>query len=491
MRKNWIGAGLFGVGVVAAIVWVLVRPEPPKSAQKSESLPPTVEAKVETVDAVNAPRWLEVTGNVRPELEATISTKVMGRITSITVREGDTVRQGQPLIYLDARDLEAAITQANANLRVAGTGYENARVAADMERSMSRARISEAEARVEQSEAALKSAQARLDLVLTGPRKQERQQASLAVAQAQANLALAESNLKRYQNLVNEGAVSRQQFETAQTQYAVAKAQYESAVQSQSIAEEGSRAEEIRAAQEAVRQAEANLQQAQAGLRQARASAMQVTVRAQEVRGAQAQIGQAEAMLKIARVNRDYATINAPFDGIVTRRLADPGAMAGPGAPLLIVQGGAIRLEAVVPESALRAVRKGDTIPVTLDALAGQTLGGRVAEISPQGDPASHTFLVKIDLPRTANVKAGMFGRARIAVGFENRLMVPASAVWEREGLRYVYVVDRENVARLRMITVGEGEGENLPVLSGLSRGERVVAEGREKVRDGMKVHSR
>jgi HlyD family secretion protein len=491
MRKNWIGAGLFGAGVVSAITWALIRPEAPKSAQKSETLPLSAEAKVKTVDTVNARRWLEVTGNVRPELEATISTKVMGRITSITVREADSVRRGQPLIYLDARDLEAAITQANANLRVAGTGYENARVAAEMERSLSRARISEAEARVEQSEAALKSAQARLDLVLTGPRKQERQQASLAVAQAQANMALAESNLKRYQSLVNEGAISRQQFETAQTQFAVAKAQYDSAVQSQSIAEEGSRSEDIRAAQEAVRQAQANLQQAQAGLRQARASAMQVTVRSQEVRGAQAQIGQAKASLQIARVNRDYATINAPFDGIVTRRIADPGAMAGPGAPLLMVQGGAIRLEAIVPESALRAVRKGDTIPVTLDALPGQTLGGKVVEISPQGDPASHTFLVKMNLPRTAHVKAGMFGRARIAVGSENRLMVPAAAVWEREGLRYIYVVDRENVARLRMITVGEGEGENLPVLSGINRGERIVAEGHERIRDGMKVHSR
>jgi multidrug resistance efflux pump len=368
MRKNWVGAGLFGVGVVAAIIWALVRPEPPKSAQKGESLPPAVEAKVETVDTVNALRWLEVTGNVRPELEATISTKVMGRITSITVREGEPVRQGQPLIYLDARDLDAAITQASANLRVAGTVYENARVAAEMERSMSRARIAEAEARVEQSEAALKSAQAHLDLVMTGPRKQEKQQASLAVTQAQANLALAESNLRRYQNLVSEGAVSRQQFETAQTQYAVAKAQYETAVQAQSITEEGSRAEEIRGAQEAVRQAEANLQQARAGLRQARASAMQVTVRSQEVKGAQAQIGQAKASLMIARVNRDYATIHAPFDGIVTRRVADPGAMAGPGAPLLMVQGGALRLEAVVPESALRAVRKGDTIPITLEA---------------------------------------------------------------------------------------------------------------------------
>src|SRR5262249_30609041 len=154
------------------------------------------------------------------------------------------------------------------------------------------------------------------------------------------------------------------------------------------------------------------------------------------------------AALQLAAVTRDYATIAAPFDGIVTKRIADPGAMASPGVPLLMVQGGTLRLEAIVPESALVSVRKGSTVPVTFDALPARALTGGVVEIAPQGDPSSHTFRVKIELPSGSGAAAGMFGRARFVTGTEKRLLVPARALVEREGLHYLYVVDEHEFAR-------------------------------------------
>lgn len=490
-------AALMVVGFIVAawLTWRQPAHQPTTPTHGDGEAAPKVVIPDEAVQVISvapilAPQWLEVTGTVRAELEAAVGTKVMGRITRVLAREGDHVRRGQPLIRLDARDLDAAIAQAAANVRAAGVGYDSARVVAVMEDATSRARIVEAEAQVQQSEAALQAAQAKLDLVMTGPRKQERAQASLAVLQAKSNLELAANNLRRMESLVNEGAISRQQYETAKTQYEVAKAQHETAQQAQSLTEEGSRAEEIRAAQEGVRQAQATLAQARAGLKQAQAAALQVNVRRQQIRAAQAQVGQSQAALRIARVTRDYATIAAPFDGVVTARLADPGAMAAPGVPLLKVQGGAIRLEAVVPESALKAVRHGGSVPVRLDALNGREITGRVVEIAPQGDPSSHTFVVKIDLPAGSGARAGMFGRARFAIGRERRLLVPASAIWEREGLHYLYVVDEEGTIRLRMVTVGEPVGDRMPVLSGLNAGERIVAIGREKVADGSRLET-
>jgi len=490
-------AALIVVGLIAGIGFIgrqFAHQQAASAQDAGESLPAVV-ASDEAVQVIAAaptftPRWLEATGTVRAELEAAVGTKVMGRITGVLAREGDRVRRGQPLIRLDARDLDAAVAQADANVRAAGVGYDSARVVAAMEDATSRARIVEAEAQVRQSEAALQTAQAKLDLVMTGPRKQERAQASLAVLQAKSGMELAANNLRRMESLVNEGAISRQQYETTKTQYEVAKAQYETAQQAQSLTEEGSRTEEIRAAQEGVRQAQAALAQARAGLKQAQAAALQVNVRRQEIRAAQARIGQSQAALRIARVTRDYATIAAPFNGIVTARLADPGAIAAPGAPLLKVQGGAIRLEAVVPESALKAVRHGGSVPVRLDALNGREITGKVVEIAPQGDPASHTFVVKIDLPAGSGARAGMFGRARFAIGRERRLLVPAAAVWEREGLHYLYVLDEEGTIRLRMVTVGEPVGSRIPVLSGLNEGERIVAAGREKVADGSHLET-
>ncbi|HZP80705.1 MAG TPA: efflux RND transporter periplasmic adaptor subunit, partial [Chthonomonadaceae bacterium] len=458
---------------------------------RESEVPPAGQAvavSVQTVTPTVTPLWLEATGTVRPELEAAVATKVMGRVQSVLAREGDRVRRGQPLVVLDARDLDAAIAQSDANLRAARVGYDNARVTAQMESALSAARIGEAQARVTQTEAALKAANAKLDLVQAGPRRQERAQAALSVAQAKSALLLAESNLSRNESLFKEGAISAQQYDQFRTQYEVARSQYETAQQAQSLTDEGSRAEEIRAAQEAVRQAQAAVQEARAGLKQARASAMQADVRRQEIQSAQAQIGQSQAALQIARVTRDYAVIASPFDGIVTRRLADPGAMASPGVPLLQVQGGSLRLEAVVPESALSAVRKGAAVPVRFDALGGRDLTGRVVEIAPQGDVSSHTFLVKIALPAGSGAAAGMFGRARFATGAEKRLLVPSAAVWEREGLHYLYVVDAANTARLRMVTVGEPVGERLPLLSGVNPGERIIVGGRERVTDGAQV---
>ncbi|HZT44360.1 MAG TPA: efflux RND transporter periplasmic adaptor subunit [Chthonomonadaceae bacterium] len=448
----------------------------------------TVSTPIVSVAPAMAPQWLEATGTVQPELESALAAKVMGRVQSVLVREGDSVRKGQPLVFLDARDLEASIAQSNANLRAADVGYDNARVAAHMERALSAARIANAKARLAQSQAALKAANAKLDLVLAGPRRQERAQAALSVAQAQSSLILAESNLHRMTELYDEGAIPAQQYDQYKSQYEVAKAQYAAAQQAQSMTDEGSRAEEIRAAQEAVRQAQAAVQEARAGWQQAQASALQIDVRRQEIQGAQAQIGQAQASLQIARVTRGYAVLLSPFDGVVTQRLVDPGAMASPGVPLLKVQGGARRLEAVVPETALAAVRQGASVPVRLDALGSRERTGRVVEIAPQGDAGSHTFVVKIVLPKDSGASSGMFGRARFRIGTERRLLVPQSAVWEREGLHYLYIVDASDTARLRMVTVGEPAGNRLPVLSGLNPGERIVAGGRERLADGARV---
>ena len=466
--------------------WVLQKhagdsPMPTDTRRSIQAVP----VSVQTVALTSSPRLLEVTGTVQAELEAPLAAKVTARVQRVFVRAGEKVKRGQPLITLDARDLAASVSQADAGLRAAQVGYDTARVTARMQDSLSAAHIAEAQAKLAQSKAALQAAAAKLELVQAGPRRQEREQAGLAVSQAKSSLTLAETNLKRASVLYEDGAISAQQHDQVRSQFEVAKAQYEAAQQAKSLTDEGSRAEEIRAAQQAVLQANAAVEESDAGLKSAEASALQIQVRKQEIRGAQAQIGQSQANLEIAQTTRTYATIAAPFDGIVTKRLADPGVMASPGVLLLTVQGGALRLEAIVPESALGAVKMGAAVPVHFDAPQRRDLTGRVVEIAPQGDTGSHTFGVKIDLPLGSGMSAGMFGRARFTTGTQSRLLIPASAVWEREGLHYLYVVDQSRIAWLRMVTVGDPVGTQIPVLSGLNAGERIVIAGRERITDG------
>ncbi|HEX7285092.1 MAG TPA: efflux RND transporter periplasmic adaptor subunit, partial [Candidatus Angelobacter sp.] len=186
---------------------------------------------------------------------------------------------------------------------------------------------------------------------------------------------------------------------------------------------------------------------------------------------------QAGAALEQARTRLDYTRVRAPFDGVVTERRIDPGALASPGLPLLTVEaGGQYRLEAGVDERDLQYVHMGQAVPVSLDSLGTQALIGKVAQIVPAADPASRSFNVKIDLPANKSLRSGIFGRAAFARGTRRAVLVLQTAVTERGQLQTVYVVGDNNIAMLRYVTLGAAQQDRREVLSGLNAGETVVA---------------
>ena len=487
-----------GILVLAGATWLVVlQPRHPgRSAEAAQASNPS-QAVAATPDALvelynmkrqSIPRWTETTGSVKAELEASLAAKLTARIVRLDVREGDRVRAGQRLVELDARDLDAAIEQAQAGVQSAHADYTTARTTAVMETSTSAAAIEEARAQVGEDEAALRGAAAKYDLVRAGPRHQEREQASLGVNEADASCTLAKSNLDKMATLYREGAISKQIWETTAAEEQVAAARLAVARQQRSILDEGSRTEDIRAAAQAVDVAKAAFAQAQAGLKHAQAAALQADVRREEIHSAAAKVTEENAVLDSAQITRVDALIVAPFSGVVSARLADPGGMASPGSPLLKVEGGQMRLEAVVPESMMGFIRREMQVPVTLDALPGRPVTGTVVETAPQGDPASHTFIVKLALPEGHGIRSGMFGRARFNVGEDQMLMAPTSAVWERQGLHYVYVIDSRDTAHLRMVTVGDPDDGRIPVLSGLNEGDRIVARDTDRVAEGAHI---
>ena len=201
-------------------------------------------------------------------------------------------------------------------------------------------------------------------------------------------------------------------------------------------------------------------------------------------------IQQAEQAVKGADVMRGYAVITAPFNGTVTEKMVDPGNLSAPGAPLLTIeQDGVYRLEARVEESWLPQLKVGQEVEVALDALSS-TVTARISEIVPAVDASSRTFTVRIDLPRTANLRSGLFGRARFGAGAKEVVAVPASALVTRGQVRSVYVIE-DGQARSRLVTIGERHDDTLEVLSGLASGERVVAPAPPALLDGSPVEVR
>jgi RND family efflux transporter MFP subunit len=194
-----------------------------------------------------------------------------------------------------------------------------------------------------------------------------------------------------------------------------------------------------------------------------------------------AQTDAARAQESGARTMMSYTRLVAPFAGVVTARMADPGTMAAPGVPLLqIDQAAELQLQVTVDESAIGASHKGMKVRVDLDGGAstsgtGTNLAGTVAEIVPAADPSSHSFLVKIDLPSSSQIRAGTYGTAEFANGARHAILIPRSAVVARGSLNCVYVLDGQGIAQLRYITLGAAQGNLVEVLSGVSAGEKLV----------------
>jgi RND family efflux transporter MFP subunit len=171
-----------------------------------------------------------------------------------------------------------------------------------------------------------------------------------------------------------------------------------------------------------------------------------------------------------------YTRLRAPFSGVVTARMADPGTMASPGMPLLqIDQAGALQLQTTVDESAISALHKGMKVQVTIDGAGPTALTGTIAEINPAADSASHSFQVKIDLPSSSLLRAGMYATAEFPKDLRQAILIPRSAVVSRGSLFCVYVLDSRRIAQLRSVTLGAAQDNLIEVLSGISAGEKLV----------------
>lgn len=206
----------------------------------------------------------------------------------------------------------------------------------------------------------------------------------------------------------------------------------------------------------------------------------EVTRRAQaasaQVQALHAQAQAAQAQEDSARTMLSYTRIRAPFSGVVTARMVDPGALAAPGVPLLQVDSaGPLELQTSIDESVIANVHKGMTLPVSVDAAPGTAFQGTVSEIVPAADPASHSFLVKITLPHTPQIRAGMYATAAIPTGSHQAILVPRSAVLLRGSLNCAYVMDANGIAQLRYVTLGPIHDAMVEVLSGISAGEKLV----------------
>ncbi len=234
-------------------------------------------------------------------------------------------------------------------------------------------------------------------------------------------------------------------------------------------------------------QARAVWEQAERELGRFRELRDQKTVSPQEFDAVESRWRVAKGALLEAETLLGQARVEAPFDAVVTRKLADVGDLATPGRPLLELEApGELRLEADVGEALMGGLKEGMTLPARFgsDALM---VTGRVAEIAPVADEGSRTFLVKVDLPLVEGLRSGRFGRLSVPLAEAQWLRVPVTAVQRHGQLESVFV-EQEGRAVLRLVRTGRVSGERVELLSGVEPGDRVVISGMDGLRDGGKV---
>jgi RND family efflux transporter MFP subunit len=218
--------------------------------------------------------------------------------------------------------------------------------------------------------------------------------------------------------------------------------------------------------------------------------------------GAQAAIDAADAHLVSARAavgvaaaTESFTTLRAPFDGLVTERLVDPGNLAAPGVPLLRIESdGARQVVVRVDEARAAYVHPGDRVRVLIDAvdepIAGDTgVEGVVAEVARAVGADQRAFTVKVTVPSTVTARSGSFARVVFRGALRRALMVPAHAIQRHGQVSSVYVV-QDGVARLRLIQVGTASSEGVEVLAGLDAGESIVTSPLTRLADGARVAS-
>ncbi len=235
-------------------------------------------------------------------------------------------------------------------------------------------------------------------------------------------------------------------------------------------------------------QATPTLEQAEKDLRRFTELLQKRVITQQEFEGAEAKARVARASVIEATTMLSYAQVTAPFDGVITRKLADVGDLATPGKPLIEMEDpGALRIEASVPDAIIDRVSIGAKLPVRIGKLDFE---GTVREISPIADPSSRTMLVKLDLPAAPGLRTGQFGRVFVPVAETTVLRIPSDAVLRRGQMELVFIKDG-NIARLRIVKTGKVFDQESEIVSGVNAGEEVITEGQSDLVDGQPIEEK
>ncbi|MBY0546902.1 MAG: efflux RND transporter periplasmic adaptor subunit [Candidatus Obscuribacterales bacterium] len=424
--------------------------------------PPVLTVNIERAIVRPVNQQIRVTGSVWARDPLVIACEANGlQIQQVLVDEGHQVKKGQPLAILNGSILRAELEREKALL-------------ASSEASLQKSYQPNRREDINGLRAAV--AQARANAA---------QQHAVRV-QAEANLANARNNAKRYSDLLVQGAVSAQEAESKDTTERVAQAELKNSD------------EKIRAADFILKQAEERLSMAVSGGR-----LEDVQIARAEVNKSRANVHRLEALLA-------QTVVRAPSDGLITRRDAHIGDSSTSGKSLFtMIRDNQIEMRAQVPEKDLSVLHAGLPVIISSASLGSKTITGRIREIGSHVDPDTRLCTVKIDVDFKSGLKPGMFAEGRVNLENFTALTVSSSAVISRDDKYFVFVFEKlpqspaatpqassasavkpmtNGIARLHYVLPGARTGNYTEIREGLKDGDEVVTSGAGFIKDGDTV---
>ncbi len=208
----------------------------------------------------------------------------------------------------------------------------------------------------------------------------------------------------------------------------------------------------------------------------------------------QSNLAAAEANLARLDAVQGYRMVKAPFDGVITLRNVDVGALVTAGNTLLfrIAQTATLRTYLNVPQSNASDIRTGQTARLTVTNLPGRSFAGAVARTASALDPASRTLLVEVHVPNPDGaLLPGMYARVDLSSARANApLVIPSEAMIVRGDGTEVALVRDGHTIHLQKIEVGRDYGDRLEVTGGLTEGQTIIANPGDVVREGLQVQT-
>jgi RND family efflux transporter MFP subunit len=463
------------MGVVLLLSFLTTACSKPEEKNTARAVP----VQWQTVKSGSIINSSEFVGTLQAKKRVQLAPQIEGRILTIFVDSGAVVQQGDPIILLEPIRQQEDVNAAVGNLNVQKAAFDKAEAdlrTIEAQRDAAKAEVANREANVASARANLANAEQIL------------QQRAAELQKEDANLRLAEINLGRSQQLFKEDVVPKQDLDNKTTERDTAKANRDAARKT------------VAAAKASRDDAKASVDAAIAALNQAKqnfkAAQERVSAAIADVDRQKASIFQAQGQLGSTNQTLIYNQVVAPISGVVGNIPVKVGDFVKVGQELTIItQNQIMELNINVPVGFSSQLKLGTPVDM-INADGSTTIKGSISFISPVVNQQEQTILAKVRFDNNGSLRDQQFIRVRVIWDSQPGLLVPTSSVQTIGGEKFVYVAQEgqspdgkpTKIARQKAVVLGNIQGQNYAVISGLSPNDQLITAGILNLRDGVPV---